>query len=649
MTQRRTLLARMFRRRARISLQLWLSVACAAVSGCDACSRTPVVATLTERQGASVDRDFSAHRDQWEDAEVGAKFSLGDGLRTHADSTAQLALADDSSMQVKPNTTIRFLVDGAGEREQSVDVITGEAVVRAGKQSLWLRTHVGLAMLNPGTRLTLGRLGLGLSVEVEVGTAHFRDAAGKDVQLGPGERVVLEVGMAIVNKPAEPPPDPSALPLPEAVAAIVGSVLREGVRARERGADTWRELRVGEHGLTPGTNLRVAENAEIEVKRGAERARLLGVGEYVVGDGGTLVDAVRGNVRVFAEGRDVEVRVPGGVIVARAADGGSEAELRIAETEGELAVKRGSASFKGESGQHEVVPGTPYQWPLARNVAPEHAETEAEKPPEYFNLEVRAGESFVVHAPEVPVALSFDFSHKCKQRGQIELSQPKRRSTGEGRANLLLPVGARAYSVRCMDARGGLGRVVARGTAHVLHDAGTRKLPLRAPSSLVDADGRSYTIYYQNQLPEVRVRWPNAPDADKYQLDLDGTAMSLKSPEHLFESGSLRDGVHRLTFEAGERRSRTASVEVRFDNTTATASLTAPVDRSFKVGDTVSIEGLALPAWVVSVREGTIEKAGGDRFQGQVVTSAARPDIAVRLAHPRLGTHYYLRRAAGSQ
>jgi hypothetical protein len=32
-----------------------------------------------------------------------------------------------------------------------------------------------------------------------------------------------------------------------------------------------------------------------------------------------------------------------------------------------------------------------------------------------------------------------------------------------------------------------------------------------------------------------------------------------------------------------------------------------------------------------------------------VVTSQEHPDIAVRLVHPRLGTHYYLRRATGSR
>jgi hypothetical protein len=402
--------------------------------------------------------------------------------------------------------------------------------------------------------------------------------------------------------------------------------------------------------LEPGTGLRLPAETEVQLARGPERARLLGAGEYVVGDGDILVEALRGDVRFTADRKDVEVRVPGGRIVARAANGGSEGSVRVGETEGALEMQSGVATFRSASGErHEVTPGQDYHWAIAvaSDQQPNPADAEV-PPPDYFNLEVRAGESFVVHAPEVPVAVSFELT-QCKGRGLLELAQPKRRSIGEGHANLLLPPGARGYTLRCLDAKGAPGRIVARGTAHVLLDAGTRQLPLRAPTSLVDADGRTYTIYYQNQLPEVRVRWPNPPKADKYKLDVDGTSMSVGSAEHEFESGSLRDGVHRVTFEAAERRSRTTTVDVRFDNTTATASLTAPVDRSFKVGDTISIEGLALPAWNVSVRGGTIEKVGADRFQGSVVTSAERPDVAVRLAHRRLGTHYYLRRASGSR
>jgi hypothetical protein len=246
------------------------------------------------------------------------------------------------------------------------------------------------------------------------------------------------------------------------------------------------------------------------------------------------------------------------------------------------------------------------------------------------------------------VTLEIDFTRACSGgTGVLELNT-KQRARGAGRARVAVGTDARSYSVRCMDARGEPGPVAVRGSVRVLRDAGTRELPPKAPTSAVETDGRSYTIYYQNQLPDVRVRWPDAPSAKQYKLEVDGVTQTVDAPEHTFASGSLRDGAHRLTFSANQRRSRTASVEIHFDNAATTASLTAPADRSFHAGDKVEIEGVALPAWKVSVDGGMIDKIGEDRFHGSVVTSEQHPDIAVRLAHPRLGTHYYLRRAAGS-
>jgi len=183
----------------------------------------------------------------------------------------------------------------------------------------------------------------------------------------------------------------------------------------------------------------------------------------------------------------------------------------------------------------------------------------------------------------------------------------------------------------------------------VMVDAGTRKLPPRAPTSYVEADGRTYQIYYQNQLPEVVARWPSPPAETSYLLELDGAVIEeLKTPEHKFRSGTLRDGTHVLIFKAKGRRSRTTTVDVRFDNAAPKASLSVPRDRGFKTGDLVPIEGVALPTWKVSVEGGTVAMSAGDRFTGEVQTSKEHPDVAVRLSHPRLGTHYYLRRAAES-
>lgn len=266
----------------------------------------------------------------------------------------------------------------------------------------------------------------------------------------------------------------------------------------------------------------------------------------------------------------------------------------------------------------------------------------------YRNLSVPAGESFSVHAAEVPVAIEFEFGKRCD--GDAELRAGALRTRGRGAASLSFSAGSRAYSLHCIDAAGRPKRgAAARGTVRVLRDSGSLRLPPRAPTSQIEADGRGYTVYYQNQLPDVRVRWPNAPVAARYQLEVDGKRVDIPAAEHTFRSGTLGEGTHALTFRGGERSSRTTTVQIKFDNAAPKAMLRAPADRGFSPGERVHIEGVALPTWKVGVAGGRIEKDDSDRFSGEVVTSAERPDVAVSLRHPRLGTHYYLRRAAGSR
>lgn len=632
-------------RRAKHGWWLLVLVASITFGGCDACKSDPALATLTELKGDNVRRDFDKEQGEWTPAKVGAEFRLGDGVRSDAPSTAALSLIDGSRLEMRPGTMIRFLLDGTAPGEQAIDVQTGEAIVSAGGSELRLRTHVGLAILSPGGQLSVTREGDALRMHVDVGVARFRDKQGREIKLDIGDTVLLEVGAAVLHKlPGSAEPSPAGVaPAPDVV-RTVAHVKTKGAKLRRAGKRNFVDLAPGEYELAPRSSLRLPAGVAVELVRGEDRTLLEGPGDFLIGEGG-VVTAKRGGLQLSARRENVEVIVPGGTIVARAANGGSAADVRLGEQEAVLSVKSGSVNFQGVEGRRELGPGGEHRW----SYPPASEEVGSEVEPDFANMRVRAGESFVVHAPEVPVSVGFDFTDRCKGDGVFELAQSRRRTRGQGEVNVLLPAGVRAYSVRCIDERGNPGRVVAKGSVHVLEDAGTRKLPPRAPTSLVDADGRSYTIYYQNQLPELRVRWPNAPVADLYKLDVDGEVMSLGAPEHLFESGSLRDGPHRLTFEAQQRKSRTAKVEVRFDNTAATASLTSPAERSFSPGDTVTIEGVALPAWKLSVQGGTIEQAGGDRFQGRVQTSAEEPDIAVRLSHPRLGTHYYLRRAAGSR
>jgi ferric-dicitrate binding protein FerR (iron transport regulator) len=595
----------------------------------------PVIARLTEMRGPAVERDYAAEQGRWEATKPGAEFVAGDGMRTSAQTTAKLQLADASQLSVMPSTTLRFLAHDEADGAFNLDLLSGEAVIRVSDKDLRLRTHVGLAIIEGGTLVSLTRADQAMRFAVQLGSLSFQDGRS----LHTGEQLLLGIGAAVL----------AAEPRPEVVPArrLMLDVQGAGVRARREGSRSWQELPAGSHEAEPGTELRLASASKASLTRGADRAELQGAGEYVVGTGPGMLEARGGELALSSADEDLEVRVPGGVIIVRKQPGGSQAKLRLGAEQGELKVLSGTVTATLNGTTEELSAGDQRSWATE---APDGESEQAGESagPSYVNLAAPAGESFVLHAPELPVSVAFAFGTKCPDQGEVELIGKRQRARGKGSANLLLPAGTRSYAVRCLNAAGTPGRVVARGTLHVLLDAGTRKLPPIPPTSFVEADGRTYTVYYPNQLPDLSIRWPNAPQEQSYVLEVDGKSQDVPAPEYLFKSGSLRDGTHQVSFRASSRRSRTTTIEVRFDNNAPTASLNQPADRSFGVDAEVKVEGVSLQAWKVSLEGGTISKESDGRFTGLITPTAGRPDIAVRLSHPRLGIHYYLRRAASS-
>ncbi|MET0285077.1 MAG: hypothetical protein ABW352_11420 [Polyangiales bacterium] len=608
---------------------------CVSLYGCSRCNpgeQTKAIATLSKLVGPGVTRDFAAHVQDWQKAEDGARLSLGDGAQTDSQSTAELLFVNGSGLSLKPNTIVRLLPDEA-ERQTGFDIQAGEAILRTGSGGIRLRTHVGLAEIEPSSEIVLRRDGDALAFAVALGRLAFKDHDKAEV-LNAGDSMNVGIGMAVLELKRK---DQGGEKVEDQISIeVVSGEARAG-----NGAG--RPLAKGLHVVSANTRLKLPEGTEVIVKRGRERVHLKGAGEFTVGVDEAIAASTRGLMMLEAVEVDVEVKVPGGTIVARGGEGGSTADIVVGATEGTLRVLKGNVSATLAGQESELSAGQQVGWQLGD--MPTEAIGNTAQGPDYKNMSARAGESFVVHSPTAPVAIGFDFAGKCDE-GQLDLVNGKQAQRGKGSANLLFPAGTRAYTLRCVN--GGLGKIVGRGTVQVLVDPGTRKLPARAPTSNVEADGRTYSIYYQNQLPEVVARWPNAPKQKSYKLELDGKSIDLSEPEHKFKSGSLSDGSHALVFQAEGRRSRTTTVEVHFDNVAPKAALSGPEDRGFAVGDAITVEGVALPTWKVALEGGTIEMSGGDRFSGHVQTSAERPDIAVRLSHPRLGTHYYLRRASGS-
>ncbi len=618
------------------------------LTGCDSCGGEQPIATLIEIRGEGIERDFNATRYAWQPAENGARFALGDGIRTLAGTSARLTLVDQTQLELAQNTTLRFLVDGGQDGEQSLNVETGQVSLRVGQKDLQLRTQIGLATLTAGSQVTLTKSGDNVVYDVALGEAQFRSASGEERTLKAGENVEVGIGMAVFARP-EAGSQQDAKDVTTATiggAVILAKVSGKNVRARTAGSSEWTKLAPGDQMLAAGTELRLQRKDSVQLVRGDERATLTGAGEFGVGVGSALVEARTGDVAVEATTAAVHVLVPGGAIQVYAHPEGSAASIRVANDTGNLALQKGAGSIQIAGVVTELEAGEQKSWSNPNSSANDRP---IEDSAPYYNVGVKAGESFVIHSPELPASVRFDFSGRCPGDGVVELTGTKQRVRGKDQVSVVIPATSSPYVVRCVDDKGAPGKkIVARGSVQVMLDAGTRRLPSKAPTSFVETDGRTYTIYYQNQLPEIQVGWPNAPQAASYELVVDGQPMRLSKPEHLFRSGTLRDGSHQLSFQAQDRRSRTTVVEVRFDNAAPKASLTSPIDRAFKPGDTVTIEGVALETWKVSVEGGSVTMNADARFVGEVSTKTDKPDIAVRLAHPRLGVHYYLRRASGS-
>lgn len=266
--------------------------------------------------------------------------------------------------------------------------------------------------------------------------------------------------------------------------------------------------------------------------------------------------------------------------------------------------------------------------------------------PALADLVAAPGDSLIVHDPHPPTAVAFVTS-RCPGLAVLELGSKKRETVGSGKVSAAFPAGAQRYRLRC-DAD---AKPFADGTISVIHDSGSRRLSLTAPVNRIDTDGRRYTILYQSLLPKVSVRWPNPPSSGPFTLGVSSQGRGQKTfaagaPSFALPAGALAEGTHELWFEAHGERSRPTSVVVQFDNAAPTASISAPAERGFAPGATVSVAGMALPGWTVSAAGRELPQDNQQRFSGEVTAPGDLGALAIRFSHPQRGVHYYLRRSS---
>lgn len=155
---------------------------------------------------------------------------------------------------------------------------------------------------------------------------------------------------------------------------------------------------------------------------------------------------------------------------------------------------------------------------------------------------------------------------------------------------------------------------------------------------------------YQNQLPNLRVDWPNAPPASSYTLYVEskGRQKSLVSvsPNYVFKSGTLAEGSHEIHFEAGGKLSRHTYVEIKFDNAAPTASLLTPIEPNVREGGEITIAGVTQPGWSIEIGGVKLKQDEQRRFAQKAYMPTSERALAIKLSHPVRGTHVYLRRSA---
>ncbi len=625
--------------------------------GCRGCSK-PHIAEVKKHEG-DVKRDTGASQQRWEAAPDGAELAMGDGLKTGPSASAVVHLTSGGNIAVSSDTTIRFLASSPGAAQPKLAIEAGEASIEAADdRALTVQTTIGLAQIEPGGKLHISADGSATRIEVTVGAARLETEDG-GVALSPGKSFDVSLGGAIVeHEAANAGADAAATARVVAAPAptdgggagpIAIEVKGAGVRVVARGETAPKALSEGAGSVGPGDTLEVANGASVDVRRGAQHARVVGAGRFVIGeaDGSALVRASSGRVELEATGEDVVVEVPGGAIVAKAGgDGKSRVDADVAASGTKVGVRQGQAEIRGK-GPPETVRAGEHATVSAKGVVVGAANQGPDKP----DFTVRAGESIFVRDPKPPTALGFDFSSVCPGAGVVSRSDGAATARGEHKAVLALASGHHEYAIHCIGADGVEEKVAASGAVTVVADGARAELARLPPSTLVDMDGRRYTVLYQNQLPSVIARWPDAPQSGSYVVHVDKERTKSATPKLALKAGSVSEGTHTLSFETGDgsKKSAETTLVIKFDNAAPAASVRDPVDGSFQQGDTVKVSGVVVEGWTVSVNGAAVALDEQKRFATTATVPPGETALVLKLSHPKRGTVYYVRHAAGAR
>ncbi|MBW2463349.1 MAG: hypothetical protein JRH11_16990 [Deltaproteobacteria bacterium] len=632
-------------------MALVLSGACD--GGC-ACGSS--VAELVDAQGP-VTRDFAGKEDQWEAAEVGTTFAVGDAVRTAPEgSEARVVLTSGGGLELAPGTIVRFLAaapnDEQGER---VNVEMGEARVSAGQSGLVIAGSFGEAQLLGGGEMRISAADGTVMFEVLMGGARLEPADGDFVELGAGEELVLDVefGSIIIDEADADPPDTGPADTGASVVVDPGAeVAITMLRGRVEIADAegaWSRIPRGTTAVPAGSRVRLRRRARLSAAWGGGTVGATGPAEMILGPAGGAVASIQsGRATASAGAEDSVIEVPGGSFVSKGGATGAQATVRIAPNgSATVASRAGLVTLRGRTENYGVHEG-------GHGVIRANGSLDVSgRPPARAHMAITAGASAILHDPGGTVNVQVRFGDFCGGgEGVIEVAsgrsyqQPFMRSFGTGKANISARPGATRYRLRCASGGTPTGDAVAQGTLTVRRDSGQAQLPRRPARNVVDTDGRRYSIHYQNILPIVTVRWRGAPSTRRFVLHVGERTFATSTANHALESGQVPEGTHQVFYEApGGRpgRSPVTTLNVRYDNATTAAYIREPAAGS-SVSGSVRVSGTCVAGCTVSVGGQNLPLGGAHRFSGQATVPAGLDALAIRVSHPRSGVHYYLRR-----
>jgi hypothetical protein len=403
----------------------------------------------------------------------------------------------------------------------------------------------------------------------------------------------------------------------------------------------------GAHGLqikTPQGSVRLTPGGRLRVKALPDRTRyelIVGLASLTGGDAGLVT---------LAPGDGLSIAIGGSVLERYHIQLGATEVEQVESPEPDKAANPAlpaaadTATAPGEDGRRESAPA-------------------ATTTSSGVDVTLTAGETATVHS-EVRTAATVRFRLPVGCATPTLRGLPRgasrglaARSDGDPQSLLArLAPGYFAYQLICA------GKLRTRGTLTIRGDTGLATLPRTPPHNRLDADGRRYTVLFQNLLPTFALSWPHPPAAAGYLLHIQarGHTRTLPAPGPTLElrSGALPEGAHTWWWTTGDdsRRSPTTTLVVRFDNAAIAAEIQSPRPQQAGLAPagmdhplpTIEVAGTTLPGSRVTVDERSLPLDAQGRFRADVTWPAADTRaLAIRIEHRHSGVHYYLRRLAG--